>query len=173
MSHARHRWKCTRNDTHHQEFHQLRNTYYRTIRHAKDSMWKEYLSQAEGTDVWTALRFTNPRKAEMTPELCTVHNGTKSVCTDFETKVRAFEILFPEPPPVPPTTRTCNRPEIPWQTFSQAEVERAIFTSSPKKAPGPDAITFTCIRAAYKAIPLHFEYLYLALGQEGYHPRCW
>jgi hypothetical protein len=136
-------------------------------------MWKEYLSQAEGPDVWTALRFTNPRKAQMTPELRTVHNGTESVCTNFESKVRAFQILFPEPPPAPPTTRTRSRPEIPWQTFSQAEVERAIFTSSSKKAPGPDAITFACIQAAYKAIPLHFDHLYAALGQEGYHPRCW
>jgi hypothetical protein len=160
MNHARRRWKRTHNDTHHQEFRQLRNTYYRTIPHAKDSMWKEYLSQAEGPDVWTALRFTNPRKAQMTPELHTVHNGTESICTDFETKVRAFQILFPEPPPAPPTTHTRDRPEIPWQTFSQAEVERAIFTSSPKKAPGPDAITFACIRAAYKAIPLHFDHLY-------------
>jgi hypothetical protein len=106
-------------------------------------------------------------------ELHTVHHGTESVCTDFETKVRAFQILFPEPPLAPPTTCTHNCPEIPFQTFSQAEVERAIFTSSPKKAPGPDAITFACIRAAYKAIPLHFNNLYAALGQEGYHPRCW
>jgi hypothetical protein len=63
MNHARCRWKCTRNDTYHEEFRHLRNTYYHTIRHAKDSMWKEYLSQAEGPDVWTALRFTNPMKS--------------------------------------------------------------------------------------------------------------
>jgi hypothetical protein len=51
MNHARCRWKRTRNDTHQQEFHQLCNTYYHTIRHAKDSMWKEYLSQVQGPDV--------------------------------------------------------------------------------------------------------------------------
>jgi hypothetical protein len=108
-------------------------------------MWKEYLSQAEGPDIWTVLQFTNPRKAQMIPELHTIYNGTESICTNFETKVRAFQILFTEPPLAPPTICTCNYPEIPWQTFSQAKVERAIFTSSLKKAPGPDAITFTCI----------------------------
>jgi hypothetical protein len=61
-------------------------------------MWKEYLSQAEGLDIWIVLQFTNPRKAQMMPELCTIHNGTESICTNFETKVRAFQILFPEPP---------------------------------------------------------------------------
>jgi hypothetical protein len=136
-------------------------------------MWKEYLSQVEGLDVWTALKFTNPRKAQMMLELHTVHNSTKSICTDFETKVRAFQILFPKPPTAPPTTCTHNYPDIPWQTFSHTEVERAIFSSSPKNAPGPDTITFACIWAAYKAIPLHFDYIYAALGQEGYHPWCW
>jgi hypothetical protein len=172
MNHARRQWKCTCTITHHQEYRQLCKTYYRTIRHAKDSMRKEYLSQAEGLDVWTALCFSNPRKAQMVLELCTVHNGMESICTDFETKVRAFQILFPEPPLVPPTTHTHNRPEIPWQTFSQADVERAIFTSSPNTAPGPDAMTFACIQAAYKSIPLHFDHPYVAVGQEGYHPRC-
>jgi hypothetical protein len=143
------------------------------IRHAKDSMWKEYLAQAEGTDVWAAFRFTNPKRAQLTPALRTTVNDTEHICTDFLSKVSAFQVLFPEPPPAPPSRNTRCRPELPWQTFSPAEIRQAIFTSSPKKAPGPDAITFACLRQAYEAIPLHINRFYATLGTVGYHPKSW
>jgi hypothetical protein len=173
MNQARRRWKRTRLPTHHQEYKQHRNTYFCMIRHAKDSMWKEYLSQAEGMDVWSAFRFTNPKRAQLTPALCTTVNDTEHICTDFLSKVSAFQVLCPEPPPASPSRNTRCRPELPWQTFSPAEIRQAIFTSSPKKAPGPDAITFACLRQAYEAIPLHINRFYATLGTVGYHPKSW
>jgi hypothetical protein len=72
-------------------------------------------------------------------------NDTENICTDLLSKVSAFQVLFPEPPQAPPSRKTRCHPELPWQTFSPAEIRQAIFTSLPKKAPGPDAITFACL----------------------------
>jgi hypothetical protein len=173
MQQARRRWKSAPNPTLHQNYRQLRNKYYRTIRHAKAAKWKEYLSQAEGPDVWAAFHYKNPRKAQLTPELQVEENGSPQVCADFDSKVIAFQILFPTPPRDPPTPTTPARPELPWQTFSPAEIKSAIYTSSPRKAPGPDSLTFACLRRAYAAIPDHFNKLYRTLGAIGYHPRPW
>jgi hypothetical protein len=60
----------------------------------------------------------------------------------------------------PPTA-----PEIPWYTFNPDEIHHAINNSSPKKAPGPDPITFACLRKAYEAIPKIFNALYSTLGK--------
>jgi hypothetical protein len=158
---------------HHLDYKLQRNAHFHAIRHAKDSIWKECLSQAEGPDVWAAFRFTNPRKAQLTPELRTMNAGTEKVCADFESKVEAFQILFPEPPPDPPATNTQCRPEIPWQTFAPAKIKTAVLTSSPKKAPGPNTITFACLRHAYTAIPHHFNTLYTTLLAVGYYPQAW
>jgi hypothetical protein len=85
-------------------------------------MWKEYLSQAEGADVWVAFRFTNPKRAQLTPALRTTVNDTEHICTDFLSKVSAFQVLFPEPPPAPPSRNTRCHPELPWQTFTPAKI---------------------------------------------------
>jgi hypothetical protein len=61
MTHTRRKWKQTRLLDHHSDFKTLRNAYFRQIRHAKDKLWKEYLAQAEGADIWAAFRYTNPR----------------------------------------------------------------------------------------------------------------
>jgi hypothetical protein len=123
--------------------------------------------------MWAAFHYTNPWKAQLTPELQVEVNRSPQVCADFDSKVTAFQILFPTPPRDPPTPTTPARPELPWQTFLPAEIKSAIYTSSPWKAPGPDSLTFACLRRAYAAILDHFNKLYSTLGAIGYHPRPW
>jgi hypothetical protein len=69
MQQARRHWKLSPSLTLHQNYHQLHNKYFHTIRHTKAAKWKEYLSQVEGMDMWAAFRYTNPQKAQLTPEL--------------------------------------------------------------------------------------------------------
>jgi hypothetical protein len=159
--------------TDHEEYRRQRNMYFQTIRHAKDAQWKQYLWQAEGPDIWAAFRYTNPRKAQLTPELRAMIDGKEHISSNFEQKVRAFQVLFPSPPLAPPTMTTRCRTEIPWHTFSPTEIKMAIFTSSPKKSRGPDALTFACLRQAYTAIPHHFNTFYATLGTVGYDPESW
>ena len=66
-----------------------------------------------------------------------------------------------------------NRAEQEWFPITDNEIQQAIFTSAPRKAPGPDGITFLCLQHAYTAIPQHFNMLFRALLEIGYHPKCW
>jgi hypothetical protein len=52
-------------------------------------------------------------------------------------------------------------------------VYNAIFTSSPKKAPGTDRLSFAILRRAYNAESKIFYLLYRALFAAGYHPKGW
>jgi hypothetical protein len=52
-------------------------------------------------------------------------------------------------------------------------VKTAIFNSSPKKAPGPDGISFACLRKAFDAIPEYLCQLYATLGEQGYQQHSW
>jgi hypothetical protein len=93
--------------------------------------------------------------------------------TSFADKARLFRTtLFPPPPEYQPTQTGASQP-LTWTPISGAEVERAIFTSSPTKAPGPDGINFACLRHAYRSIPDWFNSLFAEVLNQGYHPRCW
>lgn len=81
------------------------------------------------------------------------------------------------------TTRTETRAQkqakaiddtvLEWPTLQFPEIEKAIVTSAPKKAPGSDRISFSIIQKAVKAIPSVFEEMYVTLFNEGHHPTGW
>ena len=53
------------------------------------------------------------------------------------------------------------------------EIKTAIFTSSTKKALGPDRISFKIVQEAFLAIPDLFYRVYSTLIDRGYHPKQW
>jgi hypothetical protein len=81
----------------------------------------------------------------------------------FPRRSGSLDMLPPQPYPI-------SRLQ---ETFTPEEIERAIMTSSPKKAPGRDGIPFACLRQVYAAIPDHVNAFYSTLGAKGYHPRSW
>jgi len=111
-----------------------------------------------------------------------------AIATTFNEKCNVFlTILFPtrgntEGNGADTTAMSSERPSLErfvgckqwdWPALDPSEIERAIFSSSPKKAPGPDGIGFAAIQQAYKANPAPFIALYSALFTKGYHPKCW
>jgi hypothetical protein len=57
-------------------------------------------------------------------------------------------------------------------TFADVEVKYAIYKLLTKKIPGPDRLSFRVLREAYATVPELFNYLYLVLITNGYHPKC-
>jgi hypothetical protein len=87
MTSTHHRWQKTHLPHHYKDYHALRNKHFRTICYAKDSLWKEYLSQVGGADIWAAFHYTNPHHAQaMLPIISQVGTETH-LCIDFESKV--------------------------------------------------------------------------------------
>lgn len=77
-----------------------RNKYFITIRSVKEKYWNTFLFEAHGKDVFTALRYTKPRKCERIRTLQGPSDPTPA--TTFEGKAKLFhQTVFPPPPSVP------------------------------------------------------------------------
>ena len=77
------------------------------------------------------------------------------------------------PPPTLPASPVAPEEVFQWKVITRSEIETAIFSSNPNKAPGPDGIPFLCLRHAWNAIPEAFVSLYSHLARRGYHPEAW
>jgi hypothetical protein len=164
------RWKETRAPQDHTTYKATRNEYFRGIKTAKAETWKSFLADAVGKDIYQAMKYTKPRKTQSTPNI-TVSNAT---ATTFDSKAQLFrKAMFPPPPTDNSPTPPAPKHPLQWTTFTPTEIQKAINTSAPRKAPGPDGIPFLCLQKSYNAIPQHFNSLYATLGQKGYHPKCW
>ena len=170
MNYAWKQWKKTQLDNDHINFKVVRNQYFRNIPTSKSSMWIEFLANAQGTEIFTALRYTKPRKTQRTPPL----SFSNITAVTFEEKITLFRsTMFPPSPIAPSTTVVTNRTILPWVTFTPTEIKHAIFTSAPRKAPGPDGLPFHCLHQAYLAASEQFNSLFGILGTIGYDPACW
>ena len=84
--------------------------------------------------------------------------------------------MYSKPPEISQDIDTSNTQEGTqgiWHNLSDNEVKQAIFTSSSKKAPEPDGISFAIIQEAYKAIAEVINLVYKILIKVGFHPQCW
>ena len=60
-----------------------------------------------------------------------------------------------------------------WPEINKNEIKTAIFTSSIKKAAGPDTILFLIIQKIYQVLEDRFYKLYKVLIELRYHSKCW
>jgi ribonuclease HI len=156
------------------DMRRTRNLLFRTINKTKNEKWTDFLNNAKGKDVFTALRYTKPRLLEKSE---TITTDTTTATTTHE-KIPIFKAsMFPPPPSLPPQplptspnpTQHPNR----WEPITDDEIRKSITTSHPHKAPGPDGLSFSLLQRAYEYIPETFHSIYRALLHYGYHPRCW
>ena len=119
--------------------------------------WMTFLVTAKGRDVFTAYKYTKPRRVERTPIL----NFHGQQAPDFKAKCETFrKAMFlppsetPSPLPIPPG------PTLEWPTVISEEIASAIQTSTPNKAPGPDGMPFLLLQKTYLTAPQLFNTLY-------------
>ena len=106
-----------------------------------------------------------------------IKTAERELCQDFKSKCHTFiKAMYPKPPEISQDIDTSNTQEGTqgiWHNLSDNEVKQVIFTSLPKKAPGPDGISFAIIQEAYKAIAEVINLVYKILIKAGFHPQCW
>ncbi|CUS06639.1 unnamed protein product [Tuber aestivum] len=143
------------------------------IRDCKANCWHSFLNTVRGQDIFTAVKYTRPRKSLQTPPL----SVDQQCATDFHTKCIMFREAIFSDPPASQTSFSHEDTEIdkcfPWYAITHTEVKDAIFKSGPHEAPGPDGINFLCLRQVYNAIPIPLGKLFQAILKTGYHPQCW
>src|SRR5690606_11640372 len=126
---------------------------------AKEGRWVGFGAVAAGKERSTAFSETRPRGEQTTP----ARRAEEERVATVEDKAKLFrKTLFPPLPEytAPPPERNDRQPPRLWQPVSPEAVRWAIFTSSPTKAPGPDGLSFRCLRVAYEAMPHWFNDLY-------------
>ncbi len=171
MSSSRRTWKYNRTDRNYQIYNSDKNKYFHAIQKAKHTSWSTFLQGAAEKDVFTAYHYTKPRKIEKIPPL--KHEDQLGIT--FQDKCSIFlKAMFPNPPKTAETELSeDNESTKKWFAVISDEIKQAIMTSSTKKAPGPDGLSFLIIQHAYQAIPDLFHMIYSVLLDQGYHPICW
>lgn len=170
------RWKQSQDPQDYQDFLSQRNIYFQEIKTAKSSCWNSFLENAQDKEIFKAFDYTKQKQVQRLPLLKYQNQESRErTAVSFTEKAQAlFTTLFQKPPDSEPIDwSTYQAGDWEWPKIVIDEVREAIFTSSIKKAPGPDGISFMIIQKAYMNLPHRFYRLYEALIQEGYHPRCW
>ncbi|SLM36675.1 Ribonuclease H-like domain [Lasallia pustulata] len=153
------------------KFASCRAEYFYAIKTAKRNSWTKFLSEANGKEVFQAYKYTKPRLMEKIPPIQTADG---KLCHTFNDKCQTFvKAMYPKPPEINQNPDRPNAPEAQWSSLTNNEVKQAIFTSSPKKAAGPDEIGFAIIQEAYKAIAEVMNLTYKILIRNSFHPQCW
>ena len=154
------------------QFTVSRNKYFMAIREAKQQSWTSFLTEVTGKEVFQAYKYTKPRLIEKVPP---IKDSEGNLCQNFPDKCKAFiKAMYPKPPEIQmERAESTSIPASYWPALKDNEVKQVILTSSCKKAPDPDGISFAIIQKTYQAIPKAFNWVYSKLIEQGFHPRCW
>src|SRR6266508_2161750 len=143
---------------------------------AKSNCWNQFLEKAEKKEIFKAFAYTKQKRIERLPIITySDRNNERKDAITFNQKCDAFlTSLFHLPPASePPDWSSYIEKEWEWPEILTDEIKEAIFSSSGKKAPGPDQISFFIIQKAYNSIPEYFHHVYQTLIRLDYHPKCW
>ena len=176
MTKYRRKWKRHAEINAEQKYHIARATYYYEIKTAKSNCWNNFLENAQGKDIFKAFQYTKQTRIEKLPILQYQLENQEIKAITFHEKCNAFmETLFTKPPDSeePNWSSYQESKQWNWPEVSKDEIKAAIFTSSIKKAAGPDTISFLIIQKIYTVLEDRLYKLYSALIKTGYHPKCW
>ena len=130
MVRAERKWKAKRTRATRERYRQLRNAYGHSIVAAKRNCFDNFLANAQGKDVFTALRFTRPKRVLRTPTMVANTGNANS----FAEKAALFrQTLFPPLPDYTARNSTAPPPSLPWTPITDDEIRSAIFSSCPQK----------------------------------------
>ena len=160
-----------------EKYKEARNKYFQAIRKEKSSCWNNFLEKAKGKEIFKALKYTKAQATtirKIPPIVFKRENQEEVEANTFLLKSEAFlTTLFPKPPITKEIKWEYKEKNWEWPELQEIEIENSIFSSSPKKAPGPDKISFAILQKIYPSIRKELYYLYSILFSIGYHPKKW
>ena len=130
-------------------YKEAKNQYFYVIREAKTNCQNSFLEKAQGKEIFTTLKYIKEKTLRTIPSLQYSKDGTTRLVESFDEQYKAFiTTLFPKPPPSTSSIEwknytTDSKQE--WPELEKTEVKQAIFSSSNKKALGPDKLSFAIL----------------------------
>jgi hypothetical protein len=153
-----------------QEIKEARRELRRIIRKAKRDCWHAFLQDAQGKQVWQALRYTNPRTNAATGVLRDEDGNT---ATTIEAKEELIVAAAFPPPPADEPIHIPETSDVAEATVTDEEVERAVWVQSTRKAAGPDLLDFAAVRLLWKWDRQRLCALIKTCVAKGIHPNHW
>src|SRR5216117_97176 len=163
------------NQTTQQVFQALKSDYFYKIKQAKATCWNDFLENAVEKDIFKAFNYTKFNKIKKLSIIQYQHENKKITAIIFEQKCEAFmQVLFKKSS----QSEAVNwndyiEKDWKWPVVSRDEIKEAIFSSSIRKAAGPDKISFLILQKAFENIENRFVILYSNLISYDYHSICW
>ena len=118
----------------------------RAIRRARRECREEFLSWAEGEDVWAVTRYTGPQRSAAVPTI----RHQERVAEEHGDKSRMLmDISFPAPAPYAGDEGERGPPGRAHLAVDEHLVEQAFQGTSSKKSPGPDGIGPLAVRCLF------------------------
>jgi ribonuclease HI len=144
----------------------------KAIRTAKSESWEKFLESAEGSEVWTVLRYTKPNKgAVVIPEL-KKDNG-EIACTHEEKSQLLAKIAFPSPIFYAGDEGVVGPPGTAFESVTDTLIQECLSTQSSKKAPGLDGLGVPAIKLLWDWDASRVLALVRTAIRLGTHPRIW
>ena len=176
MTKYRRRWRRYSDAQAQQEYHEARVTFYYEMKKAKSNRWNNFLENASGKDIFKAFQYTKQNRVEKLPIIQYQSENREVNAITFQEKCNVFLKTFFIKSSELTESSWANYQESDewtWSEVTKNEIKIVIFTSSIKKAAGPDTISFLILQKVYAVLENRFYKLYKALIQFGYHPKCW
>lgn len=152
---------------------QTKTAYFNAMRTAKGAHWTNFLDDTH--NIWKAAKYIDPEKkggfSRIPPIL---HDGVTRT-SNKEIGELLLRQFFPPLPPIedPATNDNRPRPQIYMQPLTMADVQTAVFSASPHKAPGKDNLPAMVWQQLWPALDdLIFQLFRLSIDQ-GKLPDQW
>ena len=158
-------------------FQDVRREYFRQMESQKKQRWKEFL--ADPTNIWKANSYARTTSQAGTVPTLVLDEVTAD---SDESKASLLMAMFFPTPPEPrtmdnaiTTKAPAGRSKIPRNlpSITDNELEQAISRQNPKKAPGPDEITFDMWRRLLKHLAPWIKWMYQSSLDLGCVPKLW
>ncbi|KAE8218636.1 hypothetical protein CF326_g9121, partial [Tilletia indica] len=170
---ARQQQRCApRSDRYQERLARTRGNFRKAVTKAKRAWARQKVEELEGNDIFGAMQWAKGRRRYRSPPLMDA-DGSVRVETEEKAQVLRTALL---PPPVPADLpqidlHLSHSTTIAEEPLTASEVESALFEQNPKKAAGPDEVSFLTLRRLWPVAKDSMVTLMATGLRLGWHPR--
>jgi len=151
---------------------QFKKRFHDAIRNRRKTHWLEFLAEAE--NIWTVAKYMNANQSSNFAKIPTIKVGDTLHSSEEDIAHELLREFFPMPPQVIGTfSEGAEREEFPMEPITEDEIKKAVFSSSPHKAPGPDGLPAIVWQQLWPVLKQKITNLFQRSINAGKLPQQW